>query len=1397
MTHPNNPRTFATPDSQIVQRVSQELRNDYRKNFARGGTVHFEHFPAFTVRYPNVDPSLYPTRFPEFMAGNLTDKYAKDTLEKDFRCLNWLRECTLLVPLYTTGDGNCLLHAASLAMWGFEDRQYILRSALHESLTTADDRNTNTLQDRCRMSIYSMLRDVQVNMSDNDWLLEWQQIVNQAKPNMSGHHQSLEESHIFALANILRRPIIIYGVPKARSFSTGGTMQNINFHGVYLPLLWGSQLCHKPPLCLGYGMGHFTALVPSGNRQQQLVVPLTDNYGHVLPIRFLLQAEEQNTFYLLEQYLDVIQQYSSSLGKQIPVAVIALREATHMQHLVQAYIDMSLTMFREQNQPYYTQSQPPAPSQGERKPCVGCETGAFGTVETNFLCSVCYKNQTTAAAAAGYSGSQGLKCRSLGCQQQGLSSKEGYCIGCYAKASNPGGGNQWNNLGTGQGSPQGVAKVQNPPAPRPTGEPGQREKCRECKDFFANEEYGGLCSACFKKLTIAESQQKPAQPQQQYVQPTAVQVNNNVEAAADKCSVCKDFHGFAEFGGLCSVCFKNKSKEESTAKPPQQPLNDFRQNPTTPYQAQQRPPVQQQQPVYNQGQTNPPPVASSQPQPNPFGFNQCMSHGCARAADEQSHGYCTQCFANNVARYQKSQQDQQRVMGQQGQQQWQQDEQMRREQELRRQQAEKEQTEQRRREQEFRQQQEHNEQARREQEFRAQQAEKKRIEEENLRREQENKRLEQERINQQATIKQPPMINETPGSGFVPQAKQRQVKEHAVTYSAGTLCKNDQCGDFAVENCDGYCTKCFSEYGQPADATASSHTNSPQIGSTQKRPPIKPRKSIQSQTELLAKRPANEAVETLSVGGRSNSAAAPTTSEIKCFMCAKVKPNTGDLSYSLCPAHAQEVAMKMFFDAPPPASQQPEALYTTQQSSYQVHETIGDQQRRGSAEHIQVTGPGRYSAEQKVIHHSREHQRHMNNYLGEQHQTGSHNSGEQLSRVPQPSPPNQPLQPHQMNISTHHHSGEQTSRLQHNWSHESQPHTTELPFGGPQSGYPPNSKHYGRSPTSGQASYQQGSLPMGSQTGSQGDYDQRTNNMQDDYNRRFNRSGIQDDVNQRTVNLPYNRPTEQQSFPPPGHKPNYGDHQNQIGVTSSMREIKYPPDLIDQRHNNPPRDHMQHANNQFYRQPDQFGGPGGTGYPSGRNDQYPQSYQQQPSQNFPQQPNFNQPPQNYNHQQQNYDQQHPGGAGNYVGANQQQYQHQQQNNGQQQQQSGGGNQGYGAASNYGTSGAATNYLPQAGNYREGAGGPLQKPPINSHADPNATHPHNDDMPHAKVLCKYPGCSFYADPKFDYYCQDCFDSNKSGLQNYKRCQTPTCGNHVPTTNASKFCDSCLMSTANKH
>ena len=64
-------------DSPVLQRASQESRNDYRKSCVCGGTVHFEHFPAFTVHYPYIDPTHYPARLVEFVAGNLTKNKQK------------------------------------------------------------------------------------------------------------------------------------------------------------------------------------------------------------------------------------------------------------------------------------------------------------------------------------------------------------------------------------------------------------------------------------------------------------------------------------------------------------------------------------------------------------------------------------------------------------------------------------------------------------------------------------------------------------------------------------------------------------------------------------------------------------------------------------------------------------------------------------------------------------------------------------------------------------------------------------------------------------------------------------------------------------------------------------------------------------------------------------------------------------------------------------------------------------------------------------------------------------------------------------------------------------------------------------------------------------------------
>lgn len=105
---------------------------------------------------------------------------------------------------------------------------------------------------------------------------------------------SLEQTHIFVLAHILRRPIIVYGVKFYKSFrgetlgytrfqgeplrrgpcsreerravaATTANRFDSLFPGVYLPLLWEQSFCWKSPIALGYTRGHFSALVAMEN----------------------------------------------------------------------------------------------------------------------------------------------------------------------------------------------------------------------------------------------------------------------------------------------------------------------------------------------------------------------------------------------------------------------------------------------------------------------------------------------------------------------------------------------------------------------------------------------------------------------------------------------------------------------------------------------------------------------------------------------------------------------------------------------------------------------------------------------------------------------------------------------------------------------------------------------------------------------------------------------------------------------------------------------------------------------------------------------------------------------------------------------------------------------------
>ena len=72
--------------------------------------------PVYTFTLPDI--TRYPEDFREFLKKDLIEVSSLIQLEQSGR-LNWWAEtgtCQRLWPIATTGDGNCLLHAASLGI---------------------------------------------------------------------------------------------------------------------------------------------------------------------------------------------------------------------------------------------------------------------------------------------------------------------------------------------------------------------------------------------------------------------------------------------------------------------------------------------------------------------------------------------------------------------------------------------------------------------------------------------------------------------------------------------------------------------------------------------------------------------------------------------------------------------------------------------------------------------------------------------------------------------------------------------------------------------------------------------------------------------------------------------------------------------------------------------------------------------------------------------------------------------------------------------------------------------------------------------------------------------------------------------------------------------------------
>uniref|UniRef100_A0AAQ4RA09 ubiquitinyl hydrolase 1 n=1 Tax=Gasterosteus aculeatus aculeatus TaxID=481459 RepID=A0AAQ4RA09_GASAC len=254
--------------------------------------------PIYTFQLP--DLSMYSEDFRSFIERDLIEQSTMMALEQAGR-LNWWStmciSCKKLLPLATTGDGNCLLHAASLGMWGFHDRDLMLRKSLYTMMKSGAERDA--LKRRWRW------QQTQQNKED-EWEREWNELLKLASSeprthlSKNGHtsggvdnsedpvYESLEEFHVFVLAHVLRRPIVVVADTMLRD-SGGEAFAPIPFGGLYLPLEVPPSRCHCSPLVLAYDQAHFSALVSMEQRDQQreqAVIPLTDSEHKLLALHF-------------------------------------------------------------------------------------------------------------------------------------------------------------------------------------------------------------------------------------------------------------------------------------------------------------------------------------------------------------------------------------------------------------------------------------------------------------------------------------------------------------------------------------------------------------------------------------------------------------------------------------------------------------------------------------------------------------------------------------------------------------------------------------------------------------------------------------------------------------------------------------------------------------------------------------------------------------------------------------------------------------------------------------------------------------------------------------------------------------------------------------------------------
>eukprot|EP00094_Tigriopus_californicus_P012046 TCALIF_11640-PA protein Name:"Similar to trbd Ubiquitin thioesterase trabid (Drosophila melanogaster)" AED:0.02 eAED:0.02 QI:329/0.66/0.71/1/0.66/0.71/7/910/860 len=287
--------SYVAPDlaSVIRRHIAQNLRQ--RKG-------HFNcHYIAEWASYtlpPEIDD--LPPATQEQLYSELLDRDAQKELEEESYIINWSDEAVFVVESIGRRLSSGFRFASHLGR--IRSRQCPQKG--HEFYS------------RWREWEIQQALELDFSLHESQLTDDWAGLLSQA----SQPGASLEQIHVFCLAHVLRRPIIVYGVKYVKSWK-GENLGYARFEGVYLPLLWEASFCSRSPIALGYTRGHFSALIPpepsscvshpgaaassSTDDVKACFLPLMTYDRKVLPVHFLNESELGKEEMILRQWLDV------------------------------------------------------------------------------------------------------------------------------------------------------------------------------------------------------------------------------------------------------------------------------------------------------------------------------------------------------------------------------------------------------------------------------------------------------------------------------------------------------------------------------------------------------------------------------------------------------------------------------------------------------------------------------------------------------------------------------------------------------------------------------------------------------------------------------------------------------------------------------------------------------------------------------------------------------------------------------------------------------------------------------------------------------------------------------------------------------------------------------------